>query len=584
MNWLMQPSFVDSGWRNSQVMGISEHFDLMTRVPPSYSAATTDFLYQPGAAAIEQASGNWGLLRSYGQVQGDLYRLPQNPQPGRPVAVCPATQPPGTAVRTYNVVAVPAPLTYNSTQGLSDANGIVYYQCPADQPLASCAPPSGWQPQPLVLRAGAGDCIKVNLRNAIPASTQINGVSDLQQLHPAGCKAPDYPPAPSNCGSGKSPCCLSSNTSLQIGLRPQLVGFDARAGGGANVGLNPMGTSSQPLDTAGPGQTVSYTWYAGNVDLKATTEAGRHIPIEFGSANLLSPDVLNHWGHGLFGALIVEPSGSTGWENGGGTSVKVTEADGSGFQEFVVFTQDSIPQTGGAIEGVNYLSELLPTSSPRFCSMADCLTYANNGEETPGPQNAACMFAESPSPATPKLYCPNSSRTMCSECSFTPATETFTACVGDSVRFRILHPGGINTNQVFEIYGHNWSESPYETDYDHCEAPTTQTNLWASQKQGTTNLCANKPYSLTRTPGDWEASLNAWQGSRMGQGPTNHLDILIAQAGGPFLRTGTYMYRSFPAMHFSNGLWGWFNVISCPEAPRTDRALKNQLPAGGGTR
>src|SRR4029077_16505399 len=193
----MQPSFVDSGWRNSQVMGISEHFDLMTRVPPSYSAATTDFLYQPGAAAIEQASGNWGLLRSYGQVQPDLYRLPQNPQPGRPGGGCPAAPPAGTRGGPSNVRAVPEPLTYNSTQGLSDANGIVYYQCPAGQPLSSCAPPTGWQPpaagprggqpQPLVLRAGAGDCIRVNLRNAIPASTQINGASDLQQLHPAGC-------------------------------------------------------------------------------------------------------------------------------------------------------------------------------------------------------------------------------------------------------------------------------------------------------------------------------------------------------------------------------------------------------------
>ncbi len=342
------------------------------------------------------------------------------------------------------------------------------------------------------------------------------------------------------------------------------MGFDARTSGGANVGLNPL-TIGQPLNTATPGQTVSYTWYAGNIDLKATTEAARYIPIEFGSANLLSPHILTHGGHGLFGAHIVEPLGSTGWETGGGTSVKVTEPDGSSFQEFVVFTQDNIPQTGGAIEGVNYGSELLG-GVLRFCQ--GCAST-----------NLSCIFTNAPF---------SGDSTSCTASSFTPATPTFTACVGDSVRFRLLHPGGINTNQVFEIYGHNWSESPYETDYDHCEAPTTQTNLWASQKQGTTNLCANKPFSLTtlaaaeRTQGDWEASLNAWQGSRMGQGPTNHLDVLLAQAGGPFRRTGTYLYRTFPAMHFQIGLWGWFNVVSCPQTAKPDSALKNQLPTGGG--
>ena len=194
-----------------------------------------------------------------------------------------------------------------------------------------------------------------------------------------------------------------------------------------------------------------------------------------------------------------------------------------------------------------------------------------------------------------QLAVPQLPASACNPLNFIPQTPVFTACAGESVRFRLLHPGGINTNQVFEIYGHNWSESPYETAYDHCEAPTTQTNLWASQQQGTTNLCAGFPYlpakraAAERREGEWEASLNAWQGARMGQGPTNHLDILLAQAGGPFQRTGTYMYRSFPAMHFELGLWGWFNVVDpsqnakCGAIIRPDNALKNQLRTGAGT-
>ncbi|HEX4966049.1 MAG TPA: hypothetical protein VF173_34890, partial [Thermoanaerobaculia bacterium] len=567
INWLMQPSFVDSGWRNSQVMGISEHFDLISRLPAaSASGTTSDFLYQPGAAALEQSSGNWGIIRTYSQQQADLFPVPNNAPSATPFDICPKTQPRGTRVRTYNVVAVPEPLTYNANQvpQLADPNGLVLYRCPAGTPLASCAPPSGWTPTPLVLRAGAGDCIKVNLRNAIPASTQIKGASNLQLPIPAGCKDADYPPAPTNCGSGGTPCCLPSNTSLQVGLRPQLVSFDVRTSGGANVGLNPLGTAQNPVQTAGPGATVSYTWYAGNLDPKATTEAKRHIPIEFGAANLLPPDVLNQYGHGLFGALIVEPLGSSGWEDSG-TTAEVKEADGSKFKEFVVFTQDNIPMQGGVIDGANYASEPLVNPADGTTPLRLCDTCSSS--------DFSCLYTDKPFSGTPG---------SCTPSSFTPVTPIFTACAGESVRFRLLHPGGINTDQVFEIYGHNWSESPYMTEYDHCEAPTTHTNLWASQRQGTTNLCANGPYSRTKlTPaqqaaGAWQASLNAWQGSRMGHGPSNHLDVLLPQAGGPFQRAGTYMYRTYPAMHFQLGLWGWFEVKQCDQRPKRDTALKNQ--------
>ena len=33
VHWLSQPGWVDSGWRGSQVMGISEHFEQIFRLP-----------------------------------------------------------------------------------------------------------------------------------------------------------------------------------------------------------------------------------------------------------------------------------------------------------------------------------------------------------------------------------------------------------------------------------------------------------------------------------------------------------------------------------------------------------------------
>ncbi len=622
MNWLMQPSFVDSGWRNSQVMGISEHFDLMTRVPPAYSRGTTDFLYQPGAAALEQAGGNWGLLRAYDGKRADLHPLPQNAAPapaGYPV--CPQ----GAPQRSYSVVALTAQqalgaggLTYNdgsnnSGIGLNDPAALLFFN--AAGPVLRCSNPAnpascGQLPitcnggtstklgtcsnngarscnyatqciEPMVLRAGAGDCIQVTLYNDISPSALTAGNSAFQLTLPFGCAVSNKNSSLPNCGGAGQPTCCSaakSTTSYQVGFRPQLVAFDARNSGGFNVGQNPISSGSTVVQTAAPGQKVSYTWYAGNVDAKAKTAAERYIPVEFGASNLLAPDVMNHYFHALMAGLVIEPQGSTGWEQGG-VEAFVKERDGSGFREFTVFTLDNfVGNPTGPFGAVNFGAELLANGNP---------TPARNCANCPG-TDFSCSFTANTflSPAAGS----------CNPYSFTPQTPVFTACAGESVRFRLLHPGGTNTNQVFEIYGHNWSESPYETAYDHCEAPTTQTNLFASQQQGTTNLCANQPFSLAklaavqRVQGDWEASLNAWFGARMGHGPTSHLDILLAQAGGPFRKAGTYLYRSFPAMHFANGIWGWFNVVEPGQSPkctvttvRPDTSLMNQLPTSGGT-
>ena len=148
MNWLMQPSFVDSGWRNSQVMGISEHFDLMTRVPPAYSPGTTDFLYQPGAAALEQAGGNWGLLRAYDAKRPDLYTLPQNGAPApASYPVCPQGAPPlklSVVALTAQQVLGSDGLVYNdglnNGVGLSDTKALLFFN--AAGPVLRCTNPA----------------------------------------------------------------------------------------------------------------------------------------------------------------------------------------------------------------------------------------------------------------------------------------------------------------------------------------------------------------------------------------------------------------------------------------------------------
>ena len=700
LNWLKEPSFVDSGWRNSEVMGISEHFESITKVDPPYlsSAAEqppydkpwSDYLFQPGAAAIEQASGNWGLLRAYSTARDDLFPLPHNaPTDGgyEAIPVCPTNRlnedgsvdcdKPGT--QCYEVVALTAqqafgsPLVYNNALGLENPNAMIFFNkdhldCPAD--LTQCKLPPPLNPEPLVLRANAGDCIQVKLHNALVDHHIGPGVSSLQITSPQA----------------------KSNVSTEVGLRPQLVTYDLRSSDGTNVGFNPKQTAAAPGNPHGLPTSRTYVWYAGHIEAYTSPDSGpsciepdklfeptncggegqpecckacfkpdqaadptncggerpdgrpqppccvlepTYIPIEFGGSNLLPPDPLNHYLHGLFGGLIIEPEGAT-WEPPAhkvfpedgkkvtGVEAVVHHSDHDGtprsFREFVVFTQDDLCPAGNGpgsngncvvnspapapVNAINYSSQYLGngTNLQFFCDQKSC--------ESNDISDVSCVLSEN-------AFCNDGGGCKrCADVDPSPLVRpVFTACAGEEVRFRLLHPGGTNTNEVFELYVHNFSEAPYMTEPENCDPPTTHTNFYASQHLGTRNLCGSRefhlqtlqmmermkqmpaveeapapeamdeleeklrkmigeepagPESLTTEEEQfvedlWEESLNEWTGSKMGHEPGNHFDVLVESAGGPNYVPGDYLFRSYPAMHFNRGIWGIFRVEACDE-------------------
>jgi hypothetical protein len=73
IKWLYEPSYPDSGWRNGQFMGISEHFEFVVpQFPPSATHRPFhDFLYKAGAAVESQWNGNWGIVRAYRSRSSD---------------------------------------------------------------------------------------------------------------------------------------------------------------------------------------------------------------------------------------------------------------------------------------------------------------------------------------------------------------------------------------------------------------------------------------------------------------------------------------------------------------------------------
>ena len=122
--------------------------------------------------------------------------------------------------------------------------------------------------------------------------------------------------------------------SQQVGLHPQLVAFDVTKANGINVGFNPD-------STVGPGDSIDYYWYAGEIVQKD----GKKIttPVEFGATNLVGADLMLQTQFGLVGALVVEPQGST-WSDDTGSHAfsTVTKPDGQVFRECVLVMQNMV--------------------------------------------------------------------------------------------------------------------------------------------------------------------------------------------------------------------------------------------------
>jgi manganese oxidase len=555
--WLFEPGNVNSGWRNTEAMGISEHFEFLWRVPAALSQPYpkpqskpwTDYLYRPTAAKKGQQSGNWGLLRAYKTPQSDLFPVPgAAPPPAASIPVCPADllkaecnvpDAHGHQLRCFDVIAASAgdvldkpatgsatsAITYNTKLGLVSPQGALLYLRRSDyEQLRKRKLGQAWKPvpgfdpaadqaEPLVLRAAAGDCIRIHLTN---------------HVYTVGSGAPSVQLPVGNQRSSPS---APSNVSREVGLRPQLLAYDVAQSDGTNAGWN-------PVQTVGPGKKVTYYWYAGNIDPAAPEP---HVPIELGATNLLPSDPLNHHSYGMFGALIVEPEGAR-WEEDKNSRLQATVTAGDqSFREFVLEFQDDT--AGGGFSAVDLKSELLNTfaTASRSCQNQTPSIYPT------------CVLS------TAAVCCNPTSTTCTTACGYSPEvpiqTPLLCARRGEEARFRILHPGGAITNNVFELFGHTFAEEPYSTRSAHCQAPVTHENPWASQTIAADhNEC---PDGNAAVPGP---SLTEWKGSRMGVGPANHFDVVVQSSGGKNQVAGDYLYRSFPADRFMAGLWGIFRV------------------------
>ncbi len=539
--WFSEPSWKNSGYRTAQAMGLSEHFEFLFTVPPSSAPNTNrkcpdgmsevncvDYLYSPSFDEYGLIHGLWGLFRSYDPTKEatKLKPLPNNPVgPTAPISYAPC---PGPVDRSYKITATTA------QQALPGGTLVLNDRGPAPQPLniktgvmyvfsqdldAQGQLKPGVPVEPLILRANAGDCIEVELTNKISNAANSVFYNTNYDLPPP-FDLPAYP----------------HKASRYVGLLPQLLSYDAATSYGMNIGWNSQGGTDQVVPFE---QSTKYKWYAGKID-RAASGSLTYTPVEYGSLNLFPSDPMFQNPNGLYGAMIIEPAGSK-WQCGDPgkladcvpsdppgpapttrASATVTVSNGT-FREFMPIISDvlNIPTTGGSPNNsaINYRIEPWKwrytgnATNDFSCNLSNLLEWGT--------------------PAAPIGE---------------PKTPIFRADVGDRVRFRLAHPFGSGTSQVFTINGHVWQRNPYGKD---------------SQVIGN-NI------------------LSQWLGSRDNHASSDHGDIVLDKAGGEGGQAGDYLYSVFVPLQLREGPWGIFRVGNAPAwNPTTVPAACKQVTKPG---
>jgi hypothetical protein len=241
----------------------------------------------------------------------------------------------------------------NAQQRRCDRGGVQDIRCPVR--LADTAPV-----EPLVLRANAGDCIEVTLRNRLPEEApDLAGWQDMMWVVNRDLFRAARPPEMHFFNNNLI------RPSSHVGLHPQLVEYDVTRADGTLVGNNLVENGQ----LAPPGGETTYRWYAGDIDYVSDDVSPPMYtivatPVEFGGVNLLSADRIKQPQKGLFGALVIEPAGATYPDtlaelDAAGLQQDVPDGQGSGNATRLTRAQVTVTSDlGGAGSGGTYREAL----------------------------------------------------------------------------------------------------------------------------------------------------------------------------------------------------------------------------------
>lgn len=390
LQWKKEIDNIFSNTVASQTLGISEVFNI--RIAGKYGAG--DYLYYFGG--IDDAwLGLWGIIRVHPYPKKCLKPLCKKEDQLLPLPPCPGND---SVIRKYEIAAIQKDICYNC-HGDHDPDGLMFVPMEDMEAVTSgrkC-------PKPLILRANAGDWIEITLHNLFDPETPVPWF--------------DYPEVPLD---------MKHRPSMRVSINPQFLYYDPVRDSGINVGYN------RQEQTVGPGESRKYLWYADR-------EYGCCLLQSFG-------DMRNHRYHGLFGAVIIEPSGAKWYRNlslsrGIYDEQAVITAPGTEtFREFVVLIQNGIRMLDAQGQLVKTAEEI---------ESADAEDTGEKGYNYRSERFANRLKKER-----------RISKVFCSRIHGDPATPVFRAYPGDRIVFRTMMPADKPRNVGFAIHGHEWKDQP----------------------------------------------------------------------------------------------------------------------------
>ncbi|HKV36256.1 MAG TPA: hypothetical protein VJP89_18100, partial [Pyrinomonadaceae bacterium] len=591
--WLHQPgtptdplAVNNSGYRNSQMAGISEHFEMLTgKESVMGSRPFIDYLYQNSAAVDGQWNGLWGLFRVYNGRYGlrkDLLALPNNmegaaPPPQNDSAFPIDTERP-TGITDYkdssdpsvesdtkttadtkfmspDMAADPNKKT-DGTEGLKDADGttkavvmsndtdfststlLATSICPATAPrrtinvtaVSAAALPGG----KLIYNSRAGNGGALN----DPTAIMYFRSGDIDAFGKVKAGVP-IEPLVVRARAGE---CINFNLYNKL---PKIVadldGFNTmpniihhfnanQVKPSRQVGLHPQLLAYNVTNSDGknvgfnPNQTIGPGGFA-----RYTWYAGDVVINGF--QRIATPIE--------FGATNLISSDPIKHSNKGAIGSLIIEPEGS------TWIEDATSRAQATVtkaDGTSFREFVLQFQTDINMRYADGSPVPNLGgpdgaEDAEDSAQKALNYRTEPlwkrmgyAPETPFENTRNFDFTNVLTNAIVggdPQTPVFTARAGQAVRFRILNSNGHMRNNLFNLHGHFWQDEPFTNN---------------------SKAIGNNPLSEVK-------------GVQYGIGPTSHYEVIpVNGAGGARRVTGDYLWRTQESFMFDGGIWGIFRV------------------------
>ena len=500
-------------------------------------------------------------------------------------------------------------IPYNLRIGMDDPNGVVFVvnnQLPGDPAPREMLRTLGNREvlallreqvrdgkrriEPLVLRAAAGQCIEVKLRNLLPpvmaegpqahdpgsltrySDNFMSMITDgfnynqLRMSSSIGLSAPrvaSYGPLADGGNFGANELerrRIAQAESTSPGTAPPRGRAPTPRGAGEPLRVAPLPAQQGNLvppcregDSDDVCQLDNIIWYAGDYQLERTAgNVGRQkaLPIEFGALPLSSfGDAIKHPAHGAIGALVIGPvesrvcpsTNAAERASDASTHTSATICDSNGrrlYRDFVLVLQDAVdarikgdpvPNLKGAEEPDDYGVKAVNYRSEPLWARRGGDPSVDFGERN---QFDYAGVLSSKRLLDGRCQAGVTSLVQLDRQTCDPETPVFVARAGSEVRLRVVHPGGHTRQQAFALHGHDWTPRPF----------THQS----------TRLAATHADSMR----------DAWavQGAYNGIGPLMGAD-LVTRAGGRWQRPADYLWRSQASFVFDGGIWGLLRVV-----------------------